>query len=304
MTIYTSEVKKKDVDAVPEVNAVLIVDSNKAVDGTEVVTPRPRRRSSFRTTCLVCVLACLMVTGGVIGGMFLFKHFTKGRFVGRCGVNYKNHELRIDDAIAIPQSDTYAVDRPSQYESDDLDHPQFDVSALDPPYDMDEDVEIDTSKMTETITVPAFDENHPATIMHDLSSRLTAYKDLQDRYCYVMELNNSIILPPKNFIDLLLKVRDGSYIPKAEVVRRTMVVLQPRVVDIDQFGPFISYLCWDVPTYRLVKISDLIGGGLIEKRSADERQELDKGAVNCKNTSKIGYFSGKFLVEDMLCWQK
>ncbi|XP_002737730.1 integral membrane protein 2B-like [Saccoglossus kowalevskii] len=283
MTIYTTEVKKKDSDDVPEVKAVLIVDAEKAEEVAAPPPPRPRRRSGFCTTCVVCVLACLMVAGGVIGGMFLFKHFTRGKFIGRCGVNYKNHELMIDDAIAIPQYESY---------------------SLGPTYDMDEDVEIDSSELTETITVPSFDDNHPATILHDFTSKLSAYKDLQERYCYVMELNTSAILPPRNFIDLLLKVRDGSYIPKADVVKRTMVVLEPEVKDLDQFGPFISYLCSDVPTYRLVKITDLIGGGLIEKRSIDGKDELgSKDELNCKNTAKIGYFSGKFLIEDSVCWQ-
>ncbi|XP_070539078.1 integral membrane protein 2B-like [Ptychodera flava] len=276
MTIYTTEVKKKTQDEIPDVKTVLMteMEAPEAVPARQLPI-RQRRKTGFCTTCLVCILACLMVAGGVIGGMFLFQHFTKGRFAGRCAVTYKSHELHFDGAVAMPQYET--------------DYP-------DDEYTMNEDVEVDTAEHTETITVPVFDDNNPATILHDFNRELTAYKDLLEGHCYVMKLNTSAILPPKNFVDLLLKIRDGSYIPKADTIRRTMVVLQPAVEDVDQFGMFISYLCWDVPTYQLVKVTDLIESDYV-KRSAEQPK------LTCKTSSKIIFYSGKYLIADELCWQ-
>ncbi|XP_077987337.1 integral membrane protein 2B-like [Glandiceps talaboti] len=281
MTIYKTEVKKDNPDEVPEVKTVLMTEAGTAGTPEEIPPQvyRPRRKSGFCTTCLVCILACLMVAGGVIGGMFLFQHFTKGRFSGRCGVTYpKQHEIHFEDAVAMPQN---------EYEDDVVE------------YRMDEDVEVDTSEMTETITVPVFDDNNPATILHDFNRELTAYKDLLEGHCYVMKLNTTAVLPPKNFIDLLLKIRDGSYIPKADVIVRSMVVLNPEVEDIDQFGPFISYLCWDVPTYRLIRREEFFED-LIYKRSAED---IEKKTLTCKKQTKIGFFTGKVVMEDFLCWQ-
>lgn len=41
--------------------------------------------------------------------------------------------------------------------------------------------------------------------------RLTAYLDLSLNKCYVIPLNTSIVMPPKDFLDLLInvKVTDG-----------------------------------------------------------------------------------------------
>jgi len=163
---------------------------------------------------------------------------------------------------------------------------------------MDEDVIVDLNEMTETITSPVFDDNNPATILHDFNRELTAYKDLLERYCYVMKLNTSAVLPPKNFVDLLLKIRDGYYIPKADVITRSMVVMQPAVEDVSQFGPYISSICWDVPTYRVISREEFIKE-LVYKRSADEIEKT----LDCKSTTNIKFFSGKFLLEDALCWQ-
>ena len=49
-----------------------------------------------------------------------------------------------------------------------------------------------------------------------MSQRLTAYLDLSLNKCYVIPLNTSIVMPPKDFLELLVnvKVTDRSVYPR------------------------------------------------------------------------------------------
>lgn len=47
----------------------------------------------------------------------------------------------------------------------------------------------------------------PCIAVSDFPQRLTAYLDLNLNKCYVIPLNTSIVMPPKDFLELLINIK-------------------------------------------------------------------------------------------------
>ncbi|KAB0401327.1 hypothetical protein E2I00_017251, partial [Balaenoptera physalus] len=100
------------------------------------------------------------------------------------------------------------------------------------------------------VPVPQFGGGDPADIIHDFQRGLTAYHDISLDKCYVIELNTTIVLPPRNFWELLMNVKRGTYLPQTYIIQEEMVVTE-HVSDKEALGSFIYHLCSGKDTYRL-----------------------------------------------------
>uniref|UniRef100_G1MDE4 Integral membrane protein 2C n=1 Tax=Ailuropoda melanoleuca TaxID=9646 RepID=G1MDE4_AILME len=78
--------------------------------------------------------------------------------------------------------------------------------------ELEEDVKIYLEENYERINVPVpqFGGGDPADIIHDFQRGLTAYHDISLDKCYVIELNTTIVLPPRNFWELLMNVKGST----------------------------------------------------------------------------------------------
>ncbi|MGH0117473.1 UNVERIFIED_CONTAM: hypothetical protein FKN15_078167 [Acipenser sinensis] len=114
--------------------------------------------------------------------------------------------------------------------------------------------------------------------------RLTAYLDLSLNRCYVIPLNTSIVMPPRDFLELLINIKAGTYLPQSYLIHEQMIVTD-RIENVDQLGYFIYNLCRGKETYRLQR-RDAIRG--IQKREA----------LNCHT---IRHFENRFAVETVIC---
>ncbi|XP_063504103.1 integral membrane protein 2C isoform X3 [Pongo pygmaeus] len=118
--------------------------------------------------------------------------------------------------------------------------------------ELEEDVKIYLDENYERINVPVpqFGGGDPADIIHDFQRGLTAYHDISLDKCYVIELNTTIVLPPRNFWELLMNVKRGTYLPQTYIIQEEMVVTE-HVSDKEALGSFIYHLCNGKDTYRL-----------------------------------------------------
>ncbi|KAF1438549.1 Integral membrane protein 2C, partial [Spheniscus demersus] len=75
--------------------------------------------------------------------------------------------------------------------------------------ELHEDVKIYIEENYEQINVPVpqFGGSDPADIIHDFQRGLTAYHDITLDKCYVIELNTTIVMPPRNLWELLVNVK-------------------------------------------------------------------------------------------------
>ncbi|KAL1021853.1 hypothetical protein UPYG_G00018880 [Umbra pygmaea] len=245
---------------------------------------RVRQKSGVWCWCM-CLGLALMLSGVVVGGAYLLKtyfmpqdqnpglpalqgqtarsgHKSDGpeeEHVYFCGVDYRQQDYMV-------QEDEVELDLPSA-----LRHIQESVRVL-------EEVELIN------VPVPEFSDSDPADIVHDFNRRLTAYLDLSLNKCYVIPLNTSIVMPPKDFLELLINIKAGTYLPQSYLVHEQMIVTE-RLENIDQLGYFINSLCNGRDTYKLERRDTMLGR---------ERRE----ALNCR---KIRHFENKFVMETLIC---
>ncbi|XP_035600820.1 integral membrane protein 2B-like [Oncorhynchus keta] len=228
----------------------LIPEERDLEDGMRV------RRQSKVCCWYRCLGLALMLSGVVVGGAYLYKTYILERRVYWCGVDYLEQDYMVQDEDVLPSA---------------LRHIQESIRVL-------EEVELIN------VPVPEFSDSDPADIVHDFKSRLTAYLDLSLNKCYVISLNTSIVMPPKDLLELLINIKAGTYLPQSYLVHEQMMVTE-RLENVDQLGYFIYSLCKGRDTYKLERRETILGR---EKREA----------LNCRT---IRHFENKFVVETLIC---
>ncbi|XP_008627773.1 PREDICTED: integral membrane protein 2C isoform X2 [Corvus brachyrhynchos] len=147
--------------------------------------------------------------------------------------------------------------------------------------ELHEDVKIYIEENYEQINVPVpqFGGSDPADIIHDFQRGLTAYHDITLDKCYVIELNTTIVMPPRNLWELLVNVKKGTYLPQTYIIQEEMIATE-HVSDMEQLGSFI---------YReSPALSCLTPHHSISRREAG-------------NCHRIRHFENTFVVETVIC---
>ncbi|XP_037542568.1 integral membrane protein 2Bb isoform X2 [Nematolebias whitei] len=223
-----------------------------------------RRQSRTWCSCMYLGLA-LMLSGVVVAGAYLYRYYVlEDDQVYVCGVNYREEDFMLYEEEQVE------VDLPNAFRLRQL---QERVQVLVP-----DQVELIN------VPVPDFEDGDPADIVHDFQRRLTAYLDLSLNKCYVIPLNTSIVMPPKDFLDLLINVKAGTYLPQSYLIHEEMIVTE-RLEQVDQLGYFIYNLCRGKDTFKLQRRDRILG---MQKREA----------LNCH---KIRHFENTFVVETLIC---
>ncbi|XP_077392567.1 integral membrane protein 2B-like [Festucalex cinctus] len=211
----------------------------------------------------MCLGLALVLSGMVVGGAYLYRYYVAEEgevFV--CGVNYREEDLRLPEFV--------------QVESD----------VANPLRQLEERIRILEREQVALINVPVpdFEDGDPADIVHDFQRRLTAYLDLSLNKCYVIPLNTSVVMPPRDFLELLVNVKAGTYLPQSYLVQEEMVVTE-RLEHVERLGHFIHNLCRGKDTFKLQRRDRILG--------MQKREVLD-----CR---KIRHFESQFVVETTIC---
>lgn len=124
---------------------------------------------------------------------------------------------------------------------------------------LNEKIELDLrNEDYEKIEVPDFRDGRSGRFIHDFNTNKTGIIDVAGKRCFVMPLNRDKVLPPRSLFDLIQKMWDGYYKVDTEVVRETMHVIIPPIVDMKEVGDYIAKECSIYPIYKLEKY---VGGG-------------------------------------------
>ncbi|KAG5833728.1 integral membrane protein 2B-like isoform X1 [Anguilla rostrata] len=222
---------------------------------------RVRQQSKAWCWCM-CLGLALMLSGVVVGGAYLYRYYVlqEGQ-VFVCGVDYMEENFMVPEEevdVDLPSPVRRIQERFRVLEGDG-------VAVINVP-------------------VPEFADSDPADIVHDFPRKLTAYLDLSLNKCYVIPLNTSVVMPPKDLLELLVNIKAGTYLPQSYLIHEQMVVTE-RIDDVDQLGYFIYNLCRGKDTYRLERKDTILG---MQKREA----------LKC---SRIRHFENKFVVETTIC---
>jgi len=256
---FNSALGQKDVKKDAE---TLIPEEDKDAEAALVV----RHQSRAWCWCM-CLGVALMLSGVVVGGAYLYRYYIMEQEdeVYFCGVNYREEDylIRQEEEVELETQ-----------------------NAAFPLRQLEERIRVLEREQVELINVPVpeFDDGDPADIVHDFQRRLTAYLDLSLNKCYVIPLNTSVVMPPRDFLELLVNVKAGTYLPQSYLIHEEMIVTE-RLESVDQLGYFIYNLCSGKETYKLQRRDRILG---MQKREA----------MNCR---KIRHFESMTVVETLIC---
>ncbi|KAF4109106.1 integral membrane protein 2Bb isoform X2 [Onychostoma macrolepis] len=208
-----------------------------------------------------CLGLALVLSGVVVGGAYLYRYYVlEEEQVFVCGLKYFEEDYEFDEEVEVE------VEAP--------------LRLIEENVSFFEDDEVELIK----VPVPEFADGDPAGILHDFTMKLTAYLDLSLDRCYIINLNTSIVMPPRDFQEFLVNIKAGMYLPQTYLVREEMMITE-RMDSTSDLGYYINNLCKDKDTYRLQRRETILG---MQKREA----------LNCH---KIRHFENKFVVETLIC---
>ncbi|KAM9452155.1 integral membrane protein 2C-like [Salvelinus alpinus] len=224
-------------------------------DEEELVLPLRSGRSPLNGLCCLTFGLVVFMSGLVLASIYVYRYY----FIPQIPEESLFHcRVRYEDSVYAP---------------------------LRGRQELEENVGIYLEDNYEQISVPVphFGGSDPADIIHDFHRGLTAYHDIALDKCYVIELNTTIVMPPRNLWELLVNVKKGTYLPQTYIIQEEMFVTG-KVHNMRQLGPFIYRLCNGKDTYRL-------------KRRA--RRRINKREV--ANCHRIRHFENTFVVETVIC---
>ncbi|CAE1261877.1 ITM2B [Acanthosepion pharaonis] len=271
MTIYKFQQvgKKSKEDEQPEtVKEPLTAEKEKDPEASKLpkaihVTFIPRRSKTCINMSLMFI-SLIVLSGGAIGGIYLYGHLKHTVIRGRCGVIYtQDLFMQKDPPVPIASGFRYNDQNPSKND--------MSVSFFE------ETIEI-TDDYYERVEIPKFDECENAIVLHDFERNFTAIVDKDIGRCFIMKLNRSVIAPPKDLWDLLHKLKSGYYMPRATVVRETYSVEIPALDNLSILGPYVRSECSRFTTFMLRKIIN---------------QRLKRSAESLSNSEHYGFADHK-----------
>lgn len=245
-----------------------LVPNEKTANSKDVEEGRPvvvtmhahvRRVSSLTTLC-VFVTALLVLTTGIIGGVYLYRqfaHYKLRHFRGWCSIPYlpdvpepPKHEAMIANKLSSSATEAWESNSPKANFFEE----EFDIDIKFEQY--------------ERIEVPMFAHGRRAHFVHDFVVNKTAIMDPENRRCFLMILNRSYVFPPRLLYEQVSKMRAGYYDADTQIVRHTMQVITPPISDLKNVGLFIARDCASMPVYMLERASSPVF-----KRSLDEESK-------------------------------
>ncbi|XP_043378439.1 integral membrane protein 2C isoform X2 [Chelonia mydas] len=186
----------------------------------ELPPPVQTRRSSLSGLCYLTMGLVVLLMGLVFASMYVYRYFFITQFpqlpresVFHCGVLF-------EDSLYSP---------------------------FKGKLELHEDVKIYIEENYEQINIPVpqFGGSDPADIIHDFQLGLTAYHDIALDKCYVIELNTTIVMPPRNLWELLVNMKLSSSFASPEFFVFHLRLEEPGPSDSwhagYEVGPFISY---------------------------------------------------------------
>lgn len=224
-----------------------------------------RRRVSATTTVCVFVATLVLLTGAIIGGVYMYRQFTHiqtPHFRGWCGVPFKRDSLRLfrRQPMSVAQQSSSSRWPAGFTASDGIFNEQFDLDL--------------GTESHEEIYVPDFGLGREGKFLHDFKEEKTVIVDTKDKRCFMFPLDRNLVATPRAMFRIFRKMwRGGFYKGNMVVIRQTMRVVRPPVQDLSDAGELIARICGDFTTYRLEKLNQ----GTDERMKRDANSSEDTG---------------------------
>ncbi|XP_030837560.1 uncharacterized protein LOC592569 [Strongylocentrotus purpuratus] len=157
-----------------------------------------------------------------------------------------------------------------------------------PPYEFtnetcEETIGVEEQKQIETIDIPKFNSNHHITVMADFSIHMTAFRDNEDKRCFLMNHTNSLFESPSNLLEFMRDYRNGAHLTQLKTIYAKMQVQGP-AINMTVVATSIQTHCFQISTFWLHSTQIIEEGGLV-KRSVDS--EPSQSLVFCNGKDRV-----------------
>ncbi|XP_067265776.1 integral membrane protein 2Bb isoform X1 [Chanodichthys erythropterus] len=256
-----------------------------------------RQQSKLWCWCF-CLGLALVLSGVVVAGAYMYRYYMLQKPDNVSFLEDDEVEL-----IKVPVAEFRDSDPAGILNDYNMDDEVFvcGMKYFEEDYVFDEEVEVDVEiplRMIEenvifyeddeveliSVPMPEFKDSDPASILHDFKMMLTAYLDLSLNKCYIIALNTSVVMPPRNFHEFVANTEAKMYLPQTYLKHVEMMVTE-KLDSTSDLGYYINKLCSNKDTYRLQRRDTILG---MQKREA----------LNCH---KIRHFENNFVVETLIC---
>lgn len=213
---------------------------------------RARRLSAVTTACLL-LLGFLVVGIGMLCGTYLYRQYVQARvhhFRGWCNIPYEPQPMH-ENLLSVMGG---GAQLNSNEEENRAEFDRRISNFFQEGFELDLDDEL-----FEKIDVPDFRDGRTGRFIHDFNNNLTGIVDNSGGRCFVMPLDRSKVLPPRDLYDLIIKMWNGYYKVDTLVIKQSMRVVIPPISNTATVGQYIAQECKNMTIYKLEKY---VGGGM------------------------------------------
>lgn len=276
MTIITkplSGVQPKKPDASPADDEKLMKDvplnmTDKMVEDvamleTDYFISRVRGIGRMTNACVAVSLIALVVlgTGAAIHSYKVFN--LQSSYAGMCRIPLKkmfSESTIVGANVRMREEDDEAYQNLLQ-EADRVNRPALQlIPEFKNLFEFDFDIDVEE----ESYEVTELPEMFLGRYMHDFKENLTAIVDVLRGRCYTMPLDRTLIPPPRDEFDLIMKMRQGFYSVDYQEIRKNYRVAGGELESLEGLGVLIPRACFSKKTYRLEEMV----GQVVVKREA------------------------------------
>nr|ACO15706.1 Integral membrane protein 2B [Caligus clemensi] len=231
--------KPKIIDA-----AYTSVPINDSFDATDL------RRGTVISQTFLLLIGIVTMTVGFMGATHLYRQLEhQSSFRGVCRIPYQK---LLDTSSAMITGDFKGHGNSENTFSSSM-NPWLQRKSIDQTFLVGDSVELDYELDIETNSYESLEipEISQGKYLHDFKSNKTAIIDPRARRCFVMPLNREEIEPPRTFVDIINKMKHGTYKLDLRKIRKDTRVILPALSDLNEYGSFIQKSCHEKKTYRL-----------------------------------------------------
>nr|ACO11058.1 Integral membrane protein 2B [Caligus rogercresseyi] len=225
------------------------------------------RQGTVISQTFLLLIGIVAMTVGFMGATHLYKQLEyQSSFRGVCRIPYQK---LLDTSSAMVTGDFKNHENHDKVYSSM--NPWVQRSSVAEKIMVGDSVELDyeldiENNAYESLEIPEISRGR---YLHDFKMNKTAIIDPKASRCFVMPLNREEIEPPRSLVDIIKKMRDGTYKLDFRKIRKDTRVVLPALTDLTDYGFFIEKSCYDKKTYRL---EEATGTRFI--RSAEEKHEI------------------------------
>jgi integral membrane protein 2B len=239
-------------------------------DEADYVLQRVHRIGYLTNFCLLLSLISLL-TLGIGAGVHSYRTFImRSNYVGTCRLPLRD---LFSESTIIGASIRKMIDE-EMYRSMEEERMKEEVESLQllPEVQKSFEFDFDIDLNEENYEVVELPELFMGRYMHDFQENRTVIIDtLRDR-CYILNLDRTLIPPPRNMFDMIEKMKNGVYNINFQEIKKNYRRQNTELTSLEGFGNLIMRACATKHSYMLEELV----GDVVVKRDTEAAAGLER----------------------------